>query len=62
MADYQVEMMNKDNMSLSRVYQSIIETCRSIIIGVDMRYHITVWKRKVHTCENDPKSDMKIHI
>ena len=35
---YPLVMVNEDN---TRVYESTIETCRSIIIRVDMRYHIT---------------------
>ena len=51
-------------MKITRGFECIrvIETCRAIIIRVDMRYYITAWKRIVHRRENDPKSDMIINF
>ena len=50
-------MMNADH---TRVNPEYIRVSLRLIgqLSYDIRYHINVWKMIVHTCENDPKSDM----
>ena len=41
---YFCEMINEKREGSPGVYQSVIETCQSITIRVEMSYRITAWK------------------